>query len=55
MYRLEQVEPYFPVGKSLSPSGNINIHFVRLPFVFKDDETKTKEQLRKIIKELFSL
>lgn len=45
MYRFEKQEPHFPVGKS----GEINIHFIRLPFVFEDEEQETKEQLRNVI------
>ena len=55
MFRYEENEPHFPVGKSQGASGDINIHFVRLPFIFEDDEEKVKEQLRDVIKRIFSL
>ena len=55
MYRYEENEPHFPVGKSPGASGNINIHFVRLPFIFEDDEEKTKNMLKSVIIELFDL
>lgn len=45
MYRFENPEPHFPVGKS----GEINIHFIRLPFVFEADEQKIKNQLKTVI------
>ncbi len=35
MFRAEQEEPYLHVGRSLGEFGNINIYFVRLPFVSK--------------------
>lgn len=55
MFRYEENEPHFPVGKSQGASGDINIHFVRLPFIFEDDEEKVKAQLRDVIKRIFSL
>lgn len=55
MYRYEEKEPHFPVGKSQGVSGNINIHFVRLPFIFEDDETKVKEQLKQVIEDILEL
>ena len=55
MYRYEEKELIFPTGKSSGPNGDINIHFVRLPFVFEEDEQKTKEQLREVIETIFEL
>lgn len=55
MYRYEENEPHFPVGKSQGTSGNINIHFVRLPFVFEDDESKVKAQLSSVIEKILDL
>ena len=56
-YRFEEIDDIRPMGVSKS-NGNgldINIHFVRLPFIFEEDDNKTKEQLAGIIKELFHL
>jgi len=55
MYRYEDNEPYFPVGISPSPSGNINVHFIRLPFIFEDDTELLNQQLAKVIRNIFSL
>ena len=55
MYRYEEKELTFPIGKSHGTGGDINIHFVRLPFVFEDDEEKTKKQLREVIEAIFEL
>ena len=55
MYRYEDAEPYFPIGKSQGTSGDINIHFIRLPFVFEDDTEKVKEQLADVINDIFGL
>lgn len=51
MFRYEDVEPYYPVGISRSPKGDINIHFVRLPFIFEDNED-IREKLKEIVKEI---
>ena len=56
MYRFEEKETDFPIAVSESPLGNINIHFVRLPFVFeKENENLTKEQLSDVIKSILIL
>lgn len=51
MFRYEDVEPYYPVGISRSPKGDINIHFVRLPFIFEDNED-IREKLKEIVMEI---
>lgn len=51
MFRYEEKELQFPIGSS----GDIKIYFVRLPFVFEEDEQKTKMQLRDVIKKIFDL
>ena len=53
MYRYEEAEEDFPVAISESPSGNINVHFIRMPFVFEDDEEYTKGMLKDIILDIF--
>lgn len=55
MYRYERNEPCFPVGKSQGKGGNINIHFIRLPFIFEEDENILKEQLKAVIFSIFSI
>lgn len=55
MYRFEENEPDFPIGRSLSETKDINIHFIRVPFIFEDDEERVKGQLREIIEKIFSL
>lgn len=54
MFRYEELEPEFPYAVCESPSGNINIHFIRLPFIFEEDGN-TEEQLKKVIKKIFML
>lgn len=54
MYRYEQKEDEFPIAVSESVTGNINVHFIRLPFVFEENEEDTKWQLREIIKNIFN-
>jgi 5-methylcytosine-specific restriction endonuclease McrBC regulatory subunit McrC len=55
MFRYEDNEPTFPIGKSKGDQGDINIHFIRLPFVFEDDEEYTKDMLRWVILDIFNL
>ena len=55
MYRYEENEPYFPVGTSQSPTGNIDIHFIRLPFIFEDDTEVLVKRLETVIRDIFSL
>lgn len=55
MFRYEEKEPTYPIGKSQGASGDINIHFVRLPFIFEDDEDKVKGQLKQVIEEILGL
>ena len=55
MYRYEDVEPHYPVGKSQGTSGDINIHFIRLPFIFEDDTDLVKERLVGEIKKILGI
>ncbi len=55
MFRYEENEPAFPVGKSKSEQGTIRVHFVRLPFVFEEDGMHTKKMLRKVILDIFDI
>lgn len=55
MYRYESKETDFPVAISESSTGNINVHFIRLPFIFEDDTDATKIQLADIIKRLIGV
>lgn len=55
MYRYEDDEPYFPIGKSIDASGQINIHFVRIPFIFEDNDTNLKTRLKNIIENILAL
>ncbi len=51
LYRFEDLEEGYP--KAIS--GDINIHFVRIPFIFEDDVEKLKNQLSKVIRDIFDL
>ncbi len=54
MFRYEDNEPYFPIGKSQGATSDINIHFVRLPFVFEENEQKIRSQLTDVIIRILS-
>ncbi len=54
-FRFEPEETSYPVAKSSGVGGNINIHFVRLPFIFEEDEDKTKDILRRVIVDIFKM
>lgn len=54
-FRFEDVDSVVPVGKSTGNGGDINIHFVRMPFIFEKDTKKTYVMLRKVILECFRL
>ena len=51
MFRYENREVDFPVAIS----DDIKLHFIRVPFIFEEDEEKTKEELRKVIMSLFKI
>lgn len=55
MFRYEKNEPQNPYGINLTPAGDnpIRVHLVRLPFVFEEDEERTKQSLTKAIQNLF--
>lgn len=55
MYRYEEVEKDFPTAVSRSGCDSINIHIVRLPFIFEDDVDLVKKQLSDVIKQILSL
>lgn len=54
MYRYEELEPNFPYAVCESPSGEINLHFIRVPFIF-EDEGNTEKQLKKLIEYIFEI
>ena len=53
-YRYEDVDTVRPKGVSLSHGNglDINIYFVRLPFIFEEDEEIVKRNLSKVIREI---
>ena len=55
MYRYEDVEPHYPVGRSEGKYKDINIHFIRLPFVFEEDTEYGKEMLAGEIRKILGL
>lgn len=56
-YRYEELDTLRPVGVSLSHGNglDINIHFVRLPFIFEENEDKTKDTLAEVLREIINL
>ena len=55
MFRYEENEPYFPIGISQGAMGNINIHFIRIPFIFEENEDDLRNQLEQVILDIFSI
>lgn len=55
MYRYEERETEFPVAVSRSPRGDVNVHFIRLPFIFEQDEEETKRRLKDTIEQIFEI
>ena len=54
LHRYEDNEPYYPVASINQSNGTkIQIHLIRLPFVFEEDIEKTKESLKKCIISMF--
>lgn len=57
LYRYEDNEPEFPTMKREVTVGgtkyNINVHAIRLPFIFEDDIEATKSRLASIIQSMF--
>ena len=57
-YRFEDIETKAPIMKSKVKDKDglekeINVHVVRLPFVFEDDIDKVKSNLKQVIKNIF--
>ncbi len=55
MYRYENKEPIIPQGFSPGNEKKINIHFVRLPFIFEEDEGLMRKQLADVITDILDL
>ena len=57
LYRYEDIEPDAPVGVNTSVNSDqpINVHLLRLPFVFENDVENTKSKLAKVINDIFDL
>lgn len=56
LFRYEENEPNYPYGINTTVSGAdpINVHLVRVPFVFEDDIENVKIHLREAIEKIFS-
>lgn len=54
-FRYEDIDNSYPVANIKVADGDIKIHFVRLPFIFEDDEEHTKAQLKKVIEEILDI
>ena len=54
-FRYEDVDNSYPVANIKVADGDIKIHFVRLQFIFEDDEEYTKAQLKKVIEEILDI
>ena len=49
------ISKVFPIAKSGGAGGDIFIHFVRLPFIFEEDETQVKNNLTTVIKSILGV
>ena len=54
-FRFEDVDTSFPIAKSGRAGGDIFIHFVRLPFIFEEDESQVKNNLTTVIKSILGV
>lgn len=55
MYRYENEEPFYPIARSKNGEGYIDIHFIRLPFVFEKNSDSTEKNLKNVILGIFGL
>ena len=56
MNRYEDPENDFPCGISKSPTGNIFIHFIRIPFIFEENDfEELKKKLKRTILKIFDV
>ena len=55
LFRYEDIEPSNPIGINATKVGDapINVHLIRLPFIFEDDVHKTKTMLTNVINSIF--
>lgn len=54
LIRGEDIEPLLPIGKSYSQGGIINVHIIKVPFIFEDDESKMKNILKSELEKIFT-
>lgn len=56
LYRYEDIEPDNPIGVNTTVTGDdpINVHLIRLPFVFENDVEVTKRKLANVIRKIFA-
>ena len=55
MYRYEEPELDHPIGVNVTGVEEINVHFVRVPFVFEENVGQTEEMIKKAITSIFDL
>lgn len=55
MYMNEEPELSYPIAYSEGDGKTINIHFIRLPFIYQNSKEKTEEDLREILKKELKL
>ena len=55
LFRCEDIEPSNPIGINATKTEDapINVHLIRLPFIFEDDVDKTKSMLTNVINSIF--
>lgn len=53
LIRKEEVEPSHPIGQSYCQRGQTNVHIIKIPFVFEEDESKIKSVLKMELEKIF--
>lgn len=53
LIRKEDIEPSYPIGKCYCQGGQTNVHIIKVPFVFENDESKMKSLLRSELEKIF--
>lgn len=53
LIRKEDIESSYPIGQCYCRGGQTNIHIIKVPFVFEDDDAKMKSVLKNELEKIF--
>lgn len=53
LIRSEQIESNHLIGQSFVKNGNVNVHIIKIPFIFEKDESKVINDLKSILISIF--